>query len=184
MENFGFNRMHIWKTSDLTWCTYRKLRIFIDAPMENFGFTLMHIWKIYTSTLRIALRNIIIESHISQEDSCILQNFDLHGISLRAMVFICLVWRPKQIMVAKFQTLMLLIAIAESSPLFFEAVTSLYMNTNAEKFRGDHCVNMVKWQAHQFSSKIIPEWSKISNNVLFFIDIHAYSKLHDYLHLC
>jgi hypothetical protein len=38
-------------------------------------------------------------------------------------------------MVAKFQTLMQLIANAESSPLF-EAVTSLYMYFNAEKIQG------------------------------------------------
>jgi hypothetical protein len=85
-------------------------------------------------------------------------------------------------MVAKFQTLMLLIANDESSPLF-EAVTSLYMYTNAEKFREVHCVKIVKWQAHYFLNKIVPEWSKISNIVLFFIDMQAYSKLHDYLHL-
>jgi hypothetical protein len=32
--------------------------------------------------------------------------------------------------------------------------------------------------------KIVPELSKISNIVLFFIDIHAYIKLHDDLHQC
>jgi lipoprotein signal peptidase len=58
------------------------------------------------------------------------------------LVFICLDRQTKQIMVAKFQTLVLLIANAESSPLF-EAITSLYMYTNAEKFRGDHCVKIV-----------------------------------------
>jgi hypothetical protein len=31
---------------------------------------------------------------------------------------------------------------------FFEAVTSFYMYTNAEKFTEDHCVKMLKWQAH------------------------------------
>jgi hypothetical protein len=36
----------------------------------------------------------------------------------RVTVFICLGRQTKQIMVAKFQTLMLLIANAESSPLF------------------------------------------------------------------
>jgi hypothetical protein len=37
---------------------------------------------------------------------------------INQFVFICLGRQPKQIMVAKFQTLMLLIASAESSPLF------------------------------------------------------------------
>jgi hypothetical protein len=31
---------------------------------------------------------------------------------------------------------------------FFEAVTSLFMYTIAEKFKGDQCVKFVKWQAH------------------------------------
>jgi hypothetical protein len=55
-------------------------------------------------------------------------------------------------MVAKFQTPMLLIANAESSPLF-EAVTSLYMCTNAEKFRGDHCVKMINDRRINFQAK-------------------------------
>jgi hypothetical protein len=63
------------------------------------------------------------------------------------VVFICLGRQIKQIMVSEFQTLMLLIANAESSP-FFEAVTFLYVYTNAKKIRGDHCVKIVKWQAH------------------------------------
>jgi hypothetical protein len=45
-------------------------------------------------------------------------------------IFICLGRQTKQIMVAKIQTLMLLIANAESSPLF--------------------CVKIVKWQAQIF----------------------------------
>jgi hypothetical protein len=32
--------------------------------------------------------------------------------------------------------------------------------------------------------KKVPDWSKISNIVLFFIDKHAFIKLHDYLHQC
>jgi hypothetical protein len=32
--------------------------------------------------------------------------------------------------------------------------------------------------------KVVPDWSKISNIVLFFTDKHAYIKLHDYLHQC
>jgi hypothetical protein len=59
------------------------------------------------------------------------------------MIFICLSRQTKQIMVAKFQTLMLLIANAESSPLF-EAITSLHMYINGEKLRGDYCVKIVK----------------------------------------
>jgi hypothetical protein len=59
------------------------------------------------------------------------------------VIFICFGRQTKQIMVAKFQALMLLIANAERSPLF-EAITSLYMYTNAYKFRGDHCVKIVK----------------------------------------
>jgi hypothetical protein len=61
----------------------------------------------------------------------------------KSQVIICLGRQTKQIMVAKFQTPMLLIANAKVIR-FFKAVTSLYMYTNAEKFRGDHCIKMVK----------------------------------------
>jgi hypothetical protein len=40
------------------------------------------------------------------------------GFVLTRLIFICLGRQTKQIMVAKFQSLMLLIANAESSPLF------------------------------------------------------------------
>jgi hypothetical protein len=36
---------------------------------------------------------------------------------------------------------------------FFEAVTSLYMYINAEKFRGDHFVMMVKDRHINFQAK-------------------------------
>jgi hypothetical protein len=39
-------------------------------------------------------------------------------VNLEKMIFICLGRQTNQIMVAKFQTLMLLIANAETSPLF------------------------------------------------------------------
>jgi hypothetical protein len=47
---------------------------------------------------------------------------------------------------------MLLIANAESS-LLFEVVTSLYMYTNAEKFRGDHCVRLSNERRINFQAK-------------------------------
>jgi hypothetical protein len=73
-------------------------------------------------------------------------NYNKFILLYTLFIFICLGPQTKQIMVAKFQTQMLLIANAESSS--FEAVTSLYMYSNAEKFRGDHCVMIVKRQAH------------------------------------
>jgi hypothetical protein len=44
------------------------------------------------------------------------------------MQFICLGRQTKQIMVAKFKTLMLLIANAESSPLFLSGYFPLYVH--------------------------------------------------------
>jgi hypothetical protein len=54
---------------------------------------------------------------VAIKDSTLLQLKLLTTFS-RGLVFICLGRQSKQIMVAKFQTLMLLIANAESSPLF------------------------------------------------------------------
>jgi hypothetical protein len=53
----------------------------------------------------------------STKNLCI-QTFELNNL-LHFIVFICLGRQTKQIMVAKFQTLMLLIANAETSPLFW-----------------------------------------------------------------
>jgi hypothetical protein len=48
-----------------------------------------------------------------------LNNFDLEGKIIEfSQIFICLGRQTKQLMAAKFQTLMLLIANAERSPLF------------------------------------------------------------------
>jgi hypothetical protein len=67
----------------------------------------------------------------------------LYEICCGHSIIICLGRQTKQIMVAKFQTLMLLIANAESSPLFLKRLLPFICNTKAEKSRGDHCVNMV-----------------------------------------
>jgi hypothetical protein len=49
-------------------------------------------------------------------------------LTSKMSVFICLGGQTKQIMVAKFQSLMLLIANAESSPLFWSGYFPLYVH--------------------------------------------------------
>jgi hypothetical protein len=53
------------------------------------------------------------------------------------LIFICLGRQTKQIMVAKFQTLMLLIANAESSRLFWRGYFPLYDCTLTPKNSGE-----------------------------------------------
>jgi hypothetical protein len=88
-------------------------------------------------------------------------------------------------MVAKFQTLMLLIANAESSPIFWSGYFPLYVHKR-RKIQGRSLRKDCQMTGALIFKQIVPEWSKISNIVSLeiFIDIHANSKLHDYLHLC
>jgi hypothetical protein len=93
-------------------------------------------------------------------------------------------------MVAKFQTLMCFFAKTESSPNSSKRLFTFICTLSPTNLKGDHCVKIVKWQAHLLLSflgeeKIVPDWSKISNIVLFFIDIrvHAYIKLHDIIYI-
>jgi hypothetical protein len=54
------------------------------------------------------------------------------------------------------------------------------MYTYAEKIQGWSLRKDGQMTGALIFKQKIPEWSKISNIVLSFIDVHAYNKLHDY----
>jgi hypothetical protein len=98
------------------------------------------------------------------------------------LIFICLGRQTKQIMVAKFQTLMCLLAKTESSPnsskRLLPFICTLTPQNEGEITASNHRrINL--FSSLLVKEKIVPDWSMLSNIALFFIDIHAYIKLHD-----